>query len=254
MGADDRVRIAADVLAEVAAEFSDLARLLAEGQSIPQTLERLVRVAAAAVPGTQHCAITLIYHGGPPRTVVYSDEVPVLVDKLEYELQEGPCIQALAARNIAVVNDLATDDQWPVFAAQAVRETGIRSMLSYGLYLSGDDRGALNFYASRTDAFPLPSLAAGSIFAAYASLALLAAVNQDKALNLTRALESNREIGTAMGILMASKKVTRQEAFDRLRVASQHLHRKLRDIAAEVTVTGELPELPQPANKPCDPG
>jgi hypothetical protein len=254
MSADERVRIAADVVAELAGEFSDLARLLAEGESIPHTLERLVQVAAKAVPGTEHSAITLIHHDGPPRTVAYSDEVPVLVDKLEYELQEGPCIQALVASDIAVVNDLATDQQWPAFAAQAVRETGIRSMLSYRLYLSGDDRGALNFYASRADAFPLPSLATGSIFAAYASLALLAAVNQEKALNLTRALESNREIGAAMGILMASKKVTQQEAFDRLRVASQQLHRKLRDIAEEVTVTGELPELPEPANKPRHPG
>ena len=67
---------------------------------------------------------------------------------------------------------------------------------------------------------------------------------EDKAANLERALSSNRQIGAAMGILMARFKLTDDQAFDLLRKTSQHLHRKLRDIAEEVTLTGELPQLP----------
>ena len=76
------------------------------------------------------------------------------------------------------------------------------------------------------------------MFAAYASMALLAAARHDTANHLTRALETNREIGVAMGILMANGKLTSQQAFDQLRTASQNLNRKLHDIAADVALTG----------------
>jgi signal transduction histidine kinase/DNA-binding response OmpR family regulator len=64
---------------------------------------------------------------------------------------------------------------------------------------------------------------------------------EDKAANLERALTSNRQIGAAMGILMARLRLTDQQAFDLLRSESQHRHRKLRDIAEEVMMTGEVP-------------
>jgi AmiR/NasT family two-component response regulator len=54
----------------------------------------------------------------------------------------------------------------------------------------------------------------------------------------------NRQIGMAIGVLMAHHKITEDDAFALLRVASQALHRKLPDIAAEVTERGILPELP----------
>lgn len=69
------------------------------------------------------------------------------------------------------------------------------------------------------------------------------AFERDKAANLQVALVSNREIAQAIGILMSAHKLTSQQGFDLLRTASQHTHRKLRDVAAEVCDTGML-ELP----------
>jgi AmiR/NasT family two-component response regulator len=60
--------------------------------------------------------------------------------------------------------------------------------------------------------------------------------------NLRHAQFSNRRIGAAIGILMASRKITEEQAFDLLRQASQHTHLKLRDLAEEVIHTGELEE------------
>lgn len=70
--------------------------------------------------------------------------------------------------------------------------------------------------------------------------------------HLQVALASNRDIGTAMGILMTVHLVSHEEAFDLLRRASQHSHRKLRDVAADVIFTGavEIPparQVPVPA-------
>jgi AmiR/NasT family two-component response regulator len=58
--------------------------------------------------------------------------------------------------------------------------------------------------------------------------------------NLIKAQASNREIGMAMGVLMSRHRLTQAQAFDLLRMASQHTHRKLREIAAEVVETGML--------------
>ncbi len=53
----------------------------------------------------------------------------------------------------------------------------------------------------------------------------------------------------AMGVVMATYKVTRDQAFDLLRVASQNSNRKLADIATEVIDTGAL-SLPHERRSP----
>lgn len=65
--------------------------------------------------------------------------------------------------------------------------------------------------------------------------------------HLTSALESNRRIGMAMGILIAALRITPEEAFDRLRSASQNSNRKLRDIADDLTHTGDVSVLIRPS-------
>ena len=56
-----------------------------------------------------------------------------------------------------------------------------------------------------------------------------------KASQLREALESRDVIGQAKGILMEREKVTADDAFNMLRRASQHLNRKLRDLARRCT-------------------
>ena len=244
MSTEDQIRQAADVVAGMAAEFTDLARMMTEDAREPaRLLDRIVAVAARAVPGSEHAAISLMTGDGPPRTGQASDEVPLQVDRIQYETGEGPCV-ALTESDLVLTNDLTVAPEWPAFARRAVAETGVRSMLSYRLFLNDGNRGALNFYAMKPDAFDMSAVATGSIFAAYASMAQLAALHRDLSIHLTRAVESNREIGVAMGILMANKRQTQEQAFTELRIANQHLHRKLRDIAAEVIYTGALPDQP----------
>jgi signal transduction histidine kinase/DNA-binding response OmpR family regulator len=63
---------------------------------------------------------------------------------------------------------------------------------------------------------------------------------ENQVANLENALSSNRRIGAAVGVLMASQKVTSQEAFELLRRASNESNRKLRDVADSVVLTGTL--------------
>lgn len=68
-------------------------------------------------------------------------------------------------------------------------------------------------------------------------------VTRERAENLEVALESSRLIGAAVGIIMAFHGVTERDAFQILRKASQDGNRKLRALAEEVVLTGDVREL-----------
>jgi hypothetical protein len=120
-------------------------------------------------------------------------------------------------------------------------------MFSQRLYMENDHGliAGLNAYSHQPGAFDEPSEAIGLLMATHGALALSHASAQQKARNLERALKTSREIGIAIGVLMAQHKVARGQAFDLLRIASQHTHRKLAEIAAQVAETGALPTIPR---------
>jgi len=221
-------------------QFQDLLRSMADGAGSLR-MESVVAYARSAIEGADHAAITLKRSGHRPHTVWSTGELPLEVDALQYSLDQGPCVAALSESDLVWVNDLAHDDQFPQFSRGAV-ELGVRSMLSTRLFLSPDDRAALNLYSTQRDAFRADQLPLAAIFASYASLVLVNQLHEDRISHLERALQSNREIGVALGILMAQNRCTHDQALDQLMTASQHLNRKLRDIAEEVSQTGRLPQ------------
>jgi len=62
--------------------------------------------------------------------------------------------------------------------------------------------------------------------------------------NLRRGLLTRTVIGQAQGMLMERHRISGDEAFTRLRICSQLLNRKLRDVPSELVETGEEP-LPE---------
>ncbi len=116
-------------------------------------------------------------------------------------------------------------------------------MISYRLYLGRHHRAALTFYSIWPHGFDDVAAAVGAIFAAYCSLALITQVLGDD-VHPRRGAEVHREIGVAIGILMATGELAADEAFARLQNASQRLDRELREVARHVTSTGQLPDEP----------
>lgn len=62
--------------------------------------------------------------------------------------------------------------------------------------------------------------------------------------NLQAGIISNRRVGMAVGIVMATMRVKDDEAFHLLRRTSQKSHRKLREVAEDVILTGGLEAQP----------
>jgi AmiR/NasT family two-component response regulator len=97
--------------------------------------------------------------------------------------------------------------------------------------------GALDVYGGKINAFDSDAENTGLLLASHAAIAM--AGSRDIT-NLRVGLENRDIIGQAKGILMERYKISSQEAFDLLVMASQSTHRKLREIADELAATGEL--------------
>ena len=234
--------------------WAAIALQLAHQADRDAVLARVVTAALAYIDGAQHAGITLSGHVHE-FTPVVGDDVAGDVERQQYATGEGPGLSA-ATKQAPVIDvlDLHADDRWPRFAA-AVAHLGIRSALSFHLYtVTGgaiDTVGALTVYATRPAAFSRDSIDTGIALASHTAIAVAAA---ELGTHLRTALRSRDVIGQAKGILMERFKITAEQAFDLLIAASQRTHRKLRDLAELLTVTGELgvPDLAPPP--PCGAG
>lgn len=218
-------------------EFAAIAKELRSGRTVEQTCQAVVEAAPRVVEGCDRAAIGIL-EGHQFRTAAASDGVMRAIDKLQNELREGPCLEASTDEKVHLDNDITQASAWPRLAERVVAGTPVRAMLAVPLVLDGRRNGALNIFADRADAFSPASIDAGAVLAAFATVAVSAAFETARADQLQAGLESSREIGAAVGILMATHKLSSDDAFALLSQASQRLNRKLRDIAAGI-VRGE---------------
>lgn len=216
--------------------------------------EAVIEHAVEVLPGVRWASITTLRHG-TFRTLAATGETARAADALQYELGAGPCVDTVLEDSFHHSADLAHDARWPVYGARVAEELGVRSALAYRLSLVADPDllAALNLYSDVEGAFDARTQWAGTLLATHAAWAVSLALTRERAQQLETALQTNREIGTAIGVLMAQHKLTRDQAHELLRVASQDSNRKLAEIAAEVVETGQLsmPRRPvRPAQGP----
>ncbi|HST49601.1 GAF domain-containing protein [Jatrophihabitans sp.] len=224
--------------------FTELARELATQPTLADTLQAIVERAVATVPGAEDAGITVKRGEQRYQTVAATGELPRQVDAIQYQALEGPCLQALEEHHVSRSDDLRSEARWPAFTREVTATTDVVSMMSHRLFLEDSDTiGALNLYSRRPAAFAQLDGTALNHLATHCSIALTTAAQREQNQHLRNALETNRDIGVAIGILMATRLVTKQQAFDALRITSQHTHRKLHLIALDVIETGELPRL-----------
>lgn len=206
-------------------------------------LEAVARMAVELIDRAEWASITR-FADGEFETVALTDEKACEADAIQYAVGSGPCLDAIIQDAVYRPNDLRRCEQWPEFGRRVYAEVGVESMLSYRLLKEGGDDDViegLNIYSRTRAAFDDDDVLVGLMIATHGALAAQSIVNARKVENLQKALISNREIGTAMGVLMSRHNVTREQAFDLLRIASQNSNRKLRDVAVDVAETGALP-------------
>jgi hypothetical protein len=211
--------------------------------------DTLVDAARSLVPHSGGAAVLLADKQHPLRVIACTDEVLRTALDVQFDLGDGPVQAAVDGLDPVLVADLAVERRWPKVVHRLLDLTPVRSLLAVGLPRSNGSRGALVCWAESDrlttgDATALAALAG----VAASSMDTTAAV--DRCHHLEIALQTNRRIGMAIGILMASRLVTEEAAFEMLRAVSSAQHRKIADVAGDVVDTGTLPTLGSTAAGP----
>ena len=227
---------------ELVAEIAAIASAVLSGNTLEETLRRVVSTAVSAMDGCDSAGVFVV-DGQSVRSVAYTSDAVVDLDRLQDTLGEGPCLDAAKSAAVVYVSDLSEDERYSRFGAAATT-ADIRTVLACPLSSDGM-RGALNLYARLPNVFGATDRAKGTILAALAGAAIASTARradlQSQNVNLQAALVSRELIGQAQGILMERERVSAEQAFDILRRASQHLNEKLRDVAQNLVETGESP-------------
>lgn len=219
---------------EAAQAFQALAAVVYAADSYQEIYDALARTAVAAVPGCDHACVTTMQAGRPSVTEAASDEVARLVDELERQTGEGPCLDAIITQSFECDPDITVNPSWPRLAERVIAESPVRGMVGYRIIVGGRKAGALNLFSDTPGALTPDVGSIGAILAAFASVALAAAAEHESAKSLRDALDSNREIGKAIGLLMATNGIDSEKAFGVLREASSKLNLRLALVARRV--------------------
>jgi GAF domain-containing protein len=211
----------------------DVVRMLDEFDGVSRFLGAVVRWAVARTPGAEACGLT-VEQAGHGVTVEYSGEMAARADERQYELDDGPCLEAMRTGEAVLAADMSIEERWGAYPQRAV-EVGVGSSLSLPLRIGDRGRGALNLYSTRTRAFTDEDRRAAESWAGQAGGALAVALRmaeREAAVDhLQHGMVSRQVIGQAVGLLMAQRRCGADEAFELLKGASQRSNEKLRDIA-----------------------
>ena len=217
-----------------------LARQLFTERGPQELLDRAVEFAAGGIDAASSVSISLVDKRRRISTVAASDDLARTGDERQYQLREGPCLDAVWAPEPVHCRDLDADPRWPRWAPAAAADLDVHSTLS--IPLSTDERrlGSINIYARVRDAFDLSAIALAGSFATHTAIAYARTLDRH---NLEAALTSRNLIGQAQGILMERHKITAERAFGVLVTASQQSNLKLVEVAARVVDTGVTPPI-----------
>jgi GAF domain-containing protein len=219
------------------AALAKAVRSIHQDRSAADILAGIADAARSSVPGFDHAGISIVKRNGDIETKAATDELVNELDRIQYRLQEGPCVSAMRTEPLVSVPDIRHEQRWPSYVPLAV-DLGLRSQLAVRLYVDDEKGtiGGLNLYSTSAAQIDKDAASIADLFAAHAAIALdqVREVSQ-----LTEALSSRKIIGQATGILMERYELDEDRAFAFLVRASSHGNIKLRDVAAELVAEAE---------------
>lgn len=221
------------------ASWGEIARHLVGDHVEDLTLQRVVESAVDVVPHTGFASLSLRKRRGRVTTAATTDDRAVFFDARQYELGEGPCLDAIREDRVYLSNDLSRDERWPVWGPLVAKQ-GVGAIIAVQLRES-DTRvlGSLNLYAEAPASFDADDLDLAVVYSVHATNAM---VSSRLVTGLQTAVESRHQIGLAQGILMATYGLDAARAFSLLSRYSSSLNLKLREVAAQVVEKGALPD------------
>jgi GAF domain-containing protein len=243
----------ADASSVLHGQFAQAARDLQGEGDTQHTLDRAVAIATQLITGCDYAGVSIVHADRTIDTPARTAALVAEVDRLQYAVGQGPCLDAIRVAETVSSPDLAQEQRWPRWAPR-VAELGITSMLCVRLYTSRDTLGALNLLSKTQDAFDQDDVTTASHLAAHLAVALAESQHAEElhsgALNRT-------VIGQAEGILMERFLLAPSRAFEVLSRVAQEQGAPLHRVAAELIRTRVTPggeptdaDLRHPSNFP----
>ena len=236
------------------AALDGFARLVLAEEDTQSVLQRAVDLVKQVMPAAAEASITLL-RNEHATTAAFTGDLALDLDEMQYRRGYGPSLEAALGGYVVEIIDGRTEERWPDYMATFL-DRGALSARSVPV-TAAQWVAAINVYAPVADAFSDHQRQTLDEFADYAAVALTnmraLADALDQAENLAKAMENRAVIEQAKGILMERHKLGPDQAFRLLSQASMRTNRKLRDLAQELVLTGELVPDPPPAGFPRRP-
>jgi GAF domain-containing protein len=222
---------------KLTAVFVDMTDTLVDDFDVIEFLHSLTDH-AASISGAEAVGLMLADRTGHLRYLASSNESGRLLELLQLQIDEGPCIDCYSAGEPVVNADLSeARDRWPEFAPQAL-EAGFRSVHAFPMRLRENVIGALNLFGRRETNFSPEDTRIVQALADIATIAILQERSVARAETLTEqlqgALNSRIVIEQAKGALAQLEDTSPAKAFDILRARARASQRRLTDVAAEL--------------------
>jgi transcriptional regulator with GAF, ATPase, and Fis domain len=218
-------------------EEDRLENLIVELHSAPdlqQTMDRLLAFAVDFLT-CDHATIALRRRARISAAAA-TDDAAFAALLAQLDCGEGPCLTAISTGLSVLVPDTAHETRWPRWERQVT--TRGRSTFAIPLTVSSSTVGVLTLIGDRPHSFNAADAKAPRV-ATYGAVAIASAIRQD---SLVEAVEANRRIGQAIGILRERFHIDEVRAFAVLRRYSQDSNIKLREVAQRLLDTGQLPD------------
>ncbi|WP_244186110.1 GAF and ANTAR domain-containing protein [Arthrobacter agilis] len=223
--------------------------MVLESSDVNEFLDGLAKLAADALSseGSEvFCGVTLL-RSRAKGNVASSSEQARLMDEVQYQFDDGPCIRAAREGQVYVVPDFRSESRFGEYT-RAIADHGVRSVIGVPIPLDGLAAAGLDLYSTRENAFDEAAIAAAVDLAREASKSLRMAVRvahlSDTGDQLRAAMSSRTTIDVAAGIIMGQNRCSHDTAMTILKAASSGRNKKLADVAAAVvtSIGQELPE------------
>jgi GAF domain-containing protein len=173
------------------------------------------------------------------RVVAASSEAAELMELLQLQSDEGPCLDCFQTAAPVSIADLSVAaGRWPRFAAAVAERGQFRAVHALPLRLHGQAIGALNLFDREPGSLPDSDLALGQALADVATIGIMQerAIRRAEVVNeqLQTALTSRVTIEQAKGVLSQHFGDDVDEAFDRLRRYARSRNAKLVGVAGQI--------------------
>ncbi|CAN5833973.1 GAF and ANTAR domain-containing protein [soil metagenome] len=159
------------------------------------------------------------------------------LERLQLELQEGPCLLAYQTGQHIEVADLSTDPRFPEFGLKAI-DAGMCAVYSFPMTIDGQVIGATNLYRDEPGRLTPVQREAGQTLAYVATMYVRNAKDSADRDLMTRGLQdalSNRaHLEQAKGYLMHAHDVKAATAYEMIRSYARPRRIKVRELAEEI--------------------